>query len=344
MGEVHEIEISVWSVDAGAILGALAILPAKQALAQADTRTQLRSDFDAAIKGKKVAWVPITLGNPLADSWTKAMKSNFDKYGVELVVRDPNFDSGAQLQAVTSIINEKPDVLIVQNPNVSLLANEIKRAMAAGIYVVQVNMRSNQPSDAYVGVDYYDTGRLIAEDIAATCGNGKGSGKVAIVQGEPTAAGSVDQLRGALEVFKKYPSIKVVSTQAANWDSNKAYEITATVLQQHPDLCATYGFWGIMQAGAAQAVKAAGLDGKVKVYASSEGNWNDCDLVEQGLFYKILSFRSNIQGEQIADAVITLLEEKAKPGSRSLIYLSNNFWVAGKADRNYCFEKSAVTP
>jgi ribose transport system substrate-binding protein len=310
--------------------------------AQSDPRAQMHANFDKLVVGKKVAWVPITLGNPLVDSWTVAMRQNFDRYGVKLIIRDPNFDSNAQLQAVTSIINEKPDVLIVQNGNVSLLSKEIKRAMDSGIYVIQVNMRSNQASDAYVGVDYADVGRVIAKDIVAQCGGGKGSGKVAIVQGEATAAGSVDQLRGAMEVFNADKSISVVSTQAANWDSAKANAITATVLQQHPDLCATYGFWGIMQSGAAQAVKAAGMQGKVKVYASSEGNWSDCDLLEQGLYYKILSFRSDVQGQQITDAVLTLLQSGVQPGAKSLTYISNNYWIESKADRNYCFEKGAT--
>jgi ribose transport system substrate-binding protein len=310
--------------------------------AQTDPRAQMRTNFDKLVVGKKVAWVPITLGNPLVDSWTVPMRQNFERYGIKLIVRDPNFDSNAQLQAVTSVINEKPDVLIVQNGNVSLLSKEIKRAMDSGIYVIQVNMRSNQASDAYVGVDYAEVGRVIAKDIVAQCGGGRGSGKVAIVQGEATAAGSVDQLRGAMEVFNSDKSISVVSTQAANWDSAKANAITATVLQQHPDLCATYGFWGIMQSGAAQAVKAAGMQGKVKVYASSEGNWSDCDLLEQGLYYKILSFRSDVQGQQITDAVLTLLQSGSQPGTKSLTYISNNYWIESKADRNYCFEKGAT--
>lgn len=314
-------------------------LPVTHVEAQQNSRAQLRSDFDAAVKGKTVAWVPITLGNPLGDMWTAAMRENFDKYGIKFIVRDPNFDSNAQLQAVTSLINEKPDVLIVQNPNVSLLTREIQRAMNEGIYVIQVNMMSNQASDAYVGVDNTDSGRIIARDIVRECGNGKSSGKVAIVQGEPTAAGSLEQLQGAMEVFKAEDSVKVVSTQAANWDSNKAYEITTTVLQQHPDLCATYGFWGIMQQGAARAVEAAGKASQIKVYASSEGNWSDCDLVEQGLFHKILSYRADVQGEQIAHAVLTLLQGDAKPGEKQLAYLSNNYWVSSAADRRYCFAK-----
>ncbi len=310
--------------------------------AQADPRAELRADFYKAVKGKTVAWVPITLGNPIGDSWTVAMGENFKKFGINFIVRDPNFDSNKQLQAVTSIINEKPDVLIVQNPNVSLLARELKRAMDNGIYVIQVGMMSNQLTDAHVGPDSFELGRMIAEDIVAECGGGKSSGKVAFVQGEPTAAASLEQLEGAMEVFKTDKSIKVVSTQAANWDSNKAYEITAAVLQQHPDLCATYGFWGIMQQGAAQAVKSAGLQNKVKVYASSEGNWSDCDLVEEGLFHKIMSYRTDIQGQQITDAVLTLLQNKPVPGTKRLNYVSNSYWVTGKEDRHYCFEKSAI--
>ena len=101
-----------------ALVSAATILPAT-ADAQSDPRMQLRTDFDTIVKGKKVAWVPITLGNPLGDSWTKAMKGNFDRFGIEFVTRDPNFDSSAQLQAVTSMINEKPDVLIVQKIRMS---------------------------------------------------------------------------------------------------------------------------------------------------------------------------------------------------------------------------------
>ena len=79
-------------------------------------------------------------------------ENRFDDYGIKLEVRDANFKSDVQLQAVSELIDEHPDVLIVQNPNVTLLAKELKRAMDAGIYVVQVNMASNTLTDAYVGV------------------------------------------------------------------------------------------------------------------------------------------------------------------------------------------------
>lgn len=320
-----------------------AVLPLQLASAQSDSRSQMRAGFDKAVKGKTVAWVPITMSTPIDQIWSAVMRQNFDRYGIRFVVRDPDFNSNAQLQAVTSLIEEKPDVLVVQNANVSLLARALKRAMDNGIQVVQVNMASNQATDAYVGVDYAEVGRIVATDIVAQCGGGKSSGKVAIVQGEATAAGSIDQLRGAMEVFNADKSIKVVSTQAANWDGNKANELTTTVLRQHPDLCASYGFWGIMQQGAARAVKSAGLQGKVKVYASSDGPRSDCDLVEQGLFYKVLSYRADVQGEQISNAVLTLLQNGVKAGTKTLVYLSNNYWVTGQAERGYCYDMPKAT-
>ena len=148
-------------------------------------------------------------------------------------------------------------MLVVQNPNVTLLAKELKRAMDAGIYVVQVNMASNTLTDAYVGVDAKDMGRKLARAIIDHCGGGKSSGEVSILEGEATAAYSLDMKNGALEVFKTEPSIKVVSSQPTSWDANKAGDITTTVLQQHPNLCAVLSVWGPQAAGAAQAIKAA---------------------------------------------------------------------------------------
>jgi len=205
----------------------------------AEAREQLREQFDKSLKGKKVAWAPVWLG-VLESEWTRVMKDRFDDYGISMETRDANFKSDVQLQEVSDYINEKPDVIIVQNPNVTLLAKELKHAMEQGIYVVQVNMASNTLTDAYVGVDAKDMGRKLARAVVERCGGGKGSGEVSILEGEATAAYSLDMKNGALEVFKADPSIKVVSSQPTSWDANKAGEITTTVLQQHPDLCAVF--------------------------------------------------------------------------------------------------------
>ena len=299
-----------------------------------EPREELRANFDKALKGKKVAWAPVWMG-VLESEWTRNMKAHFDDYGMQMVVRDSNFKSDVQLQAVSELINEKPDVLIVQNPNVTLLARELKRAMDAGIYVVQVNMASNTLTDAYVGVDARAMGRRLATNMIEECGGTKGSGQVAILEGEATAAYSLDMKRGAMEVFGADKSIKVVSSQPANWDANKAGQITSTVLQQNPNLCGILSVWGPQSAGAAQAIKAAGKT--AKVWVASDGQPADCDMLEQGLFHRNLSYRADTQGEAIVAAVIGLIQGGEKPGTKRLAYYTTTYWVNGKAERNYCF-------
>jgi ribose transport system substrate-binding protein len=302
----------------------------------ADPRADLFNKFEKEVKGKKVAWVPVWMG-VLESEWTRVMKSHFDDYGIDLVVRDPNFKSDVQLQAVSTLINEKPDILIVQNPTTTLLARELKRAMEAGIKVVQVNMASNQLTDAYVGADVPKLGRLLAQETIAACGGGKGSGKVAILQGEATAAYSLDMTKAATEVLKGDSSIKVVSSQPTNWDANKASEIVTNVLQQNPDLCGIISVWGPQTAGAAQVVKNAGKQGQVKIFVASDGQPADCDMIDQGLYTKNLSYRADTQGEAIVNAVLTLLEDTRPAGATQYAYYTTNYWVSGPDDRQYCF-------
>src|SRR6202021_3851135 len=108
----------LWSgiVASMAAMAAVAATPAKAA----EAREELRAQFDKALKGKTVAWAPVWLG-VLESEWTRVMKAHFDDYGMQFTFRDPNFKSDVQLQAVSTLINEKPDILIVQNPTTTLL-------------------------------------------------------------------------------------------------------------------------------------------------------------------------------------------------------------------------------
>jgi ribose transport system substrate-binding protein len=300
------------------------------ARAQEETKTahELRADYDKDLKGKTIAFLPIATGVPLMDEWGRVIKTEAEWRGMKFIVRDPALNMSAMQQALTALVDEKPNVIVVQNPSVTLLMKEIKRAEAEGIHVIQMNMSSNYKSDAFVGADWYEIGRILAEDVVKACGTGSGtSGEVQIVQGELAAAASVDQIAGVMDTLKKDSAIKVVSNQAANWDANKALEISSTVIQQHPNLCASIGFWGIMQSGAAQAIRNAGKIGQVKVYASGEGSQLDCDQVQQGNFYKFLSYTATEQGHDAFVAAQTLLEDGNKPGTKHTEYYTRPIWL-----------------
>ena len=184
---------------------------------------------------------------------------------------------------------------------------------------MQMNMSSNYKSDAFVGADWYEVGKMLADDVVKACGTGSNtSGEVQIVQGELTAAASVDQIAGIMDALNKDPAIKVVSNQAALWDANKALEITAHGNSATPGPVRQYRFLGHHQSGAAQAIRNASKVGQVKVYASGEGSQLDCDQVMQGNFYKFLSYTATEQGHDAFVAAETLLEGGDKPGTSNM--------------------------
>ena len=317
-----------------AIVSALVVW-AGTALAQEDQRTQLHEKFLKDVQGKTVAWSPCWLG-VLETEWTNVMKANFERYGIKFLVRDGNFKADVQLQAIETLINQHPDVLVVQSLNQTNTARVIKKAMEQGIPVVQVNMPSVQVSDYFVGIDVTQVGTMIAQDIVKEIGGGKTSGEVAIIEGDMAAPYSRDQADAAEVVFKKDPTIKVVVRQPTNWDANKGSEIIATVIQAHPKLAAVYSAWGPQTAGAGQILHNAGSS--AKVWVTSDGQMPDCDQLKQGFYHHLLSYRANLQGDEIVDAVLNLLQSRDyKPGTRQMAHYTALYWVNSPADFDYCW-------
>jgi ribose transport system substrate-binding protein len=279
-----------------------------------------RAGYLETFKGKKVAFVPIAMGFDLAQAWSSQLARQAEDLGYSYVLRDPNWSTEAGAQALTQLIAEKPDLIVVHSPDIQSYARLLKQAEAAGIYTLQVNMKSAYISEGYVGSDYNGLGELAANLIVKQCGQGSGkSGKVSIVQGVLTGGASVYQIEGVERVFKQHPEIKVVSNQAADWDASKAKAITQTVLQQNPDLCGVIGFWDGMDVGVGTAVKEAGKTGEVYVVTSGGGSTSACDNVNNGTFSALISYNAMAQGRDLNTLIKALFETKPKPGTVKVI-------------------------
>ncbi|MFC3229022.1 sugar ABC transporter substrate-binding protein [Marinibaculum pumilum] len=286
---------------AAAIVGGCVALAASVPHGPAQAETDL--------SGKKVVFVPIAMGISLTEGWVRRMQEHAAIYGYDLDVRDAGFNTGAMSELLAKAISEKPDVLVVHNPTVQLLARQIRQAESEGIRVLQINLQSNQPSSAFVGANWNRIGREVAEDIVKECGKGSGkSGKVAIVPGQLTAADSVIMNEASFKVFEAHPEIEVVSNQASDWEPEKARQITATVLQQHPDLCAIFGHWDVHTMGAGNAVKDAGKADEVLVYATGGGEKMACDAIADGVLDRVWSYDADGQGRDAGSMIDILLQ------------------------------------
>jgi ABC-type sugar transport system substrate-binding protein len=296
---------------------------------------------DSNIAGKKVIFVPISAGITLTEAWSRRMKEHAAIYGYSFDIRDAAFNTGAMSELLAKAISEKPDVLVVHNPTVQLLARQIKEAEAQGIKVLQLNLQSNQPSSAFTGANWERIGREIAEDIVKECGAGTGkSGEVAIIPGQLTAADSVIMNQAAFKVFAAHPEIKVVSNQASDWEPEKARQITTTVLQQHPNLCAIFGHWDVHTMGAGKAVKDAHLEDKVIVYATGGGDDKTCQAVEDKILDRVWSYDADGQGRDAADLVDILLQGGAA-ADHSMLQIESPLKIIKLGptyDKNLCFK------
>lgn len=297
------------------------------------TGVTVGANAESRMAGKKVIFVPISMGISLTEGWARRMREHAAVGGYTFEVRDAAFNTGVMAELLAKAISDKPDVLVVHNPTVQLLARQIRQAESEGIKVLQINLQSNQPSTAFVGANWERIGREIAEDIVKECGAGSGkSGKVAIVPGQLTAADSVIMNEAAFKVFEQHDEIKVVSNQASDWEPEKARQITATVLQQHPDLCAVFGHWDVHTMGAGNAVRDAGKSDDVLVYSTGGGDDVACKAVEERIQHRIWSYDADGQGRD-AGTMIDLLLQGAAAADGSMLTVESPLKIIKAGDQ-----------
>jgi ribose transport system substrate-binding protein len=259
---------------------------------------------------------------------------------MKLMIRDPHFSADAGAQAITSLLQEKPDVLVVHNPDVQSYARLLKRAEEAGIHVIQINMRSNYNSDVYIGADWIGIGEAEANAAIDKCGAGT-SGKIAILQGQPTSGSDSGMMKGVENVVSKHPEIKVVANLAGEWDATKAHSIISTVIQQNPDLCGVVGFWDVMDLGAAAAIKESGKP--IVLVTSGGGEQMACDNVAKGVFEKEIAYHVMDQGRDLNDMIATVLQSGLPAGKLKAVLYSPQLIISKETLRpGLCWSASEL--
>jgi ribose transport system substrate-binding protein len=298
------------------ILVMAAALTGSAALA-AEFNDGLSTGYYQKLKGKKVAFVPITMGMDLSQGWYAGMKRQADELGYEIVVRDANWSVDAGAQALNQFIDEKPDVLIFHNLDMQAYNKLIKKAVDAGINVIQLNLKAPNNGDAYVGSDWYRAAEKQADELIRLCSTDHGkNGKVAIIQGVPTGPANQIGQMALQDKLKDRKDITIVADQAADWDASKAHNVAATILKAHPDLCGFVGNWDNADIGAAAAVNEAGLQGKVAIVTWGGGQQQaGCDNIANGNFTSYVKWDVRAQAHDLNDTIRILLQTKPKPGS-----------------------------
>ncbi|HET6156779.1 MAG TPA: sugar ABC transporter substrate-binding protein [Dongiaceae bacterium] len=284
------------------------------------------------LKGKRIVLVPMAMGFDLAQGWAAYLKREVEAWGGTFETRDPNWSTEAGAQALTELVSSdpKPNVLVVHSPDLNSYSKVLKRAQKEGIYVVLIDNPMNFPADAFIGSDWDRLGQLEAEAAVKGCGENS-SKKIGLVQGDAANASSIYQYNGIMKVLKQHADFKVVAEPFSNWDPTTSRNVTTTMLQQNPDVCAIIDFWDGDATGASAAIRDAKLDGKVFLVTTGGGEAVDCKAIQDGTFGAVVMTELAGQSRDM-NAVIKFLLQSGQPAGTSKTYIYTLEKATTKAD------------
>jgi len=212
-----------------------------------------------------------SLENPYHLVWARGGQAFADSVAGVHVVQTCEGSSEKQVNDIKALIAKagKNAVFCIdpnESPNVIPIAKALE---AAGIYYVTW---WNKPDNikawnfphwvAHIAFDGIATGEFTAKALIKSMG---GKGKIVAIQGMLANTTAIDRFKGLQNVLANNPDIELVAQDTGEWDRTKAFDKMKSFLVANPDVGGVWCANDNMALGALEAIRAAGLAGKVLV-------------------------------------------------------------------------------
>lgn len=220
----------------------------------------------------KVALVMKSLANEFFKTMEEGArlhnKEHADEYDLTVVGIKDELDVAQQINYVELMIAQGVDAIVIAPANSEALVPVCKRAMDAGIIVVNIDNKLDADVLAekgvkipFVGPDNRKGARLAGEYLASKL---KAGDQVAIIEGVPDAFNGIQRKLG-FEDAMKAGGMNIVSSQSGYWEMAKAEPIVSAMVTEYADLKAVLCANDNMALGAVSAIKTAGKTGDILV-------------------------------------------------------------------------------
>jgi ribose transport system substrate-binding protein len=172
----------------------------------------------------------ITVGISVYDmsSFITEGKEGIDAYakanGITIQWNSANNDVSTQADQVDQYVSAKVDAIIVVPVQADTLQPQVAAAKTAGIPLLDVNATlGNKDITASVQPDDVAAG---AQEAQMMMDKLDGKGNVVILQGPLGGSGEINRGKGIDKVLAKYPNVKVLAKDTANWKRDEAVNKT----------------------------------------------------------------------------------------------------------------------
>jgi len=160
-----------------------------------------------------------------------------------------------QMSQVEDVIVKKPDAIVFTPVDYKALIPGVEKMNAAGIPVINVtDHMAGGTIVSFVGIDDYKVGRATAEALMKALG---GKGNVVIIEGVKGSLSNQDRTRGLTDVTKSYPNVRLLTTQAGNFQRLNALQVMENLMQSFPQIDGVMAANDAMAIGAIEALDAA---------------------------------------------------------------------------------------
>ena len=193
-----------------------------------------------------------------------AVRAEAKKLNVKLIESDGQGNAENQISQVQDFLAQGVDAIILNPYDKEGSAPAVNLAVQTHKPIVVVNaiVSNLEKANAYVGSEDAEAGRIEAQRVADVL-NGKGN--VVIIHGPNGHSAEVQRSEGIRDVLAKYPNIKVLAEQTANWDRTQALNLMENWLASGQKIDAVLAQNDEMALGALKAIEAAGKQGQIAV-------------------------------------------------------------------------------
>jgi ribose transport system substrate-binding protein len=199
-----------------------------------------------------------------SNGWGNTYNVTLDAYGKELLSKgvlksallfSATNDANQQISDIENFIEQKPDAIVIEPLGRAASTAVLKRAVDAGIPVVLcANGIEGTDFTTRVDVDFYEVAYRSGEGLAKLMG---GKGNLVVFNGIAGVDSTETWQKAALDAISKYPDIKIVATEYAQWNIATAKQKMEAIMAAHPQIDGVWAGGGEMALGAALAYEDA---------------------------------------------------------------------------------------
>jgi len=276
----------------------------------------------------KIAFVMGAESDPFFQAMKVGAEAAAKANNVELIWQgDPSeYSPATQIPVVDAVLAQKPDALVLIPTDPTALQPSVAKAKALGIPVINVDTRVGNLKDvlSFITGDNADGGAKAADALAKAIGWKKG-GKYEVVVGltSATATTNVARLDGfSKRILRTYPGIKIVDKAYSQSQPAKANTNVSNWLTKYPGLDGIFAIDGTNAAGAASALQAKGLAGKIALVGYDAYKTN-VDLIAKGVFTALVAQDPAAEAKLAIEYAVKYLDTKKKTGIKSAVVIPN---------------------